>query len=134
MVRMAVVGILSANCIGAEHIGGLDAVNECAKGAACGGLTGYTVKGFVSQMAADAACGALLDAAGVDFAKSFRSPEDKKEFQRGMDAGSNQTQMALYKPYMPCVTQKIQDKSDAGGDVSALGTAEFQKMLISCGY
>jgi len=131
---MAVVGIMLVNCIGADHIGGLDAVNECVKGAACGGLTGYTVKGLKSQMVADAACGALMDAAGVDFAQSFRSPEDKKEFQRGMDAGSSQTQMALYKPYMPCVTQKIQEKSEAGEDISALGTAEFQEMLISCGY
>jgi len=92
------------------------------------------VKGWKSQLVADAACGALMDAAGVDFAQSFRSPEDKKEFQRGMDAGSSHTQMALYKPYMPCVTQKIQEKSEAGEDVSALGTAEFQEMLISCGY
>jgi len=130
MFRAAVVGVVSATWVGAELIGGLDAINECAKGAACGAITGYSVKGWGKQAMADMACSAIMEAAGVDFARPFRSPDDEKAFQKGMDAGSAQAQQELYKPYMKCVQQKmVERKMDQD-----TADNQFMNLVIECGY
>lgn len=133
MLRVAVVVAALVICaVDADDIDWQDGINECTKGAACGALTGYTVQHWGKQMLADSVCSALMDSAGIDFAKNLRSAKDEMEREKGMTAGSQTSPMAQYKPYMPCIQQKFQKMIDLGKDVNH--GSVFQETLISCGY
>jgi len=108
----------------AENLGFAEGVNECLKGLSCGILTGGM--NGLKEFGADFACGAAMDAVGVDFLHSVpgASAEDRR---KGLKAGGDigeEAHLALWKPYLPCTNEKM----------NKYPHVKFTDALVQCGF